>query len=341
MARMISRSPIHWLAAACVAALTFAAVPGHAQDNTVAQLTAQIEQLRTQLNTLQRDYYNGRVPTGPAAAAPLALDPAQAANAAQFEVRLSQIEDETRALVGTLEAVRHDVDSNRTRLDKLVQDVDFRLAQIEARMGNTASVTPAPGPAAPAVPQAAAPTPAPATRPAPGVQGIAGLQPGQQVLGTLPATQPVTKSILPNGTPRQQYEFAYNLLVQLKYANAQQALREFIAANGGDELTYNARYWLGETYYAQQQYRDAASAFLEAYTAATPATPGGPWKPKAADSLLKLGMSLARWDNHKTEACAALAPLNPPGNAAANPQFPTTTPEVRGQAAAELKRLGC
>ncbi len=90
-------------------------------------------------------------------------------------------------------------------------------------------------------------------------------------------------------------------------------------------LAGSAQYWLGETFYARGKYVDAASAFAEGYKRYPKGT-------KAADDLLKLGMSLARADQ-KQNACVALAQLDR--------DFPHPGAAIKERAVAEKKRLGC
>ena len=87
----------------------------------------------------------------------------------------------------------------------------------------------------------------------------------------------------------------------------------------------NAQYWLGETYYVRAKYLEAATAFAEGYKRY-------PKSAKAADGLLKLGMSLAR-ANQKQNACVALAQLDQ--------AFPAPGAAIKAHAEAEKKRLGC
>ena len=75
----------------------------------------------------------------------------------------------------------------------------------------------------------------------------------------------------------------------------------FIKNHPDNSLTSNAHYWLGETYYVRGKYGDAAAAFAEGYQKF-------PKSSKAADNLLKLGMSLGQL-NQKKEACLSFAEL--------------------------------
>lgn len=168
-----------------------------------------------------------------------------------------------------------------------LSEADALLAQLT---GEDVSGAPAPT----ATPVAATPAPPPATAPSPA--GVSVANEGQPA--TLAANQ---TAALPEGTPREQYMYAFGMLRQGRYDIAAQALRQFVTDHNDDPLAGNARYWLGETYYVRGAYVEAAETFLEGYQV----DPDGP---KAADALLKLGMSLANLDK-KQEACAAFQKL--------------------------------
>lgn len=130
---------------------------------------------------------------------------------------------------------------------------------------------------------------------------------------------------LPPGPARDQYEFAYGLLRQRDYANAEVAFRQFIDQHKTDELTGNALYWLGETHYVRRQFEPAAIAFLEGYK-------NFPKGSKAPDNLLKLGMSLAGLNRQK-EACTTFAKLNS--------EFPDAASNLKAVADNERRKLAC
>ncbi len=102
---------------------------------------------------------------------------------------------------------------------------------------------------------------------------------------------------LPDGTPKAQYDFAFNYLKQNDYPRAQVALKDFLKAHPKDPLAGNAQYWLGETYYVRGDYPQAAQEFMNGYQN-YPKTNKGP------DNLLKLGMSLEKL-SQREGACTA------------------------------------
>ena len=109
--------------------------------------------------------------------------------------------------------------------------------------------------------------------------------PANTAINTTEVASATPQAVLQGDTPEDQYKYAKSLLHQHDFDSAEAALRAFIDRNGEHKLAGNAMYWLGETYYARQQFEDAAAVFSDAYLRDRKAT-------KATHSLLKLAMSL-------------------------------------------------
>jgi tol-pal system protein YbgF len=130
---------------------------------------------------------------------------------------------------------------------------------------------------------------------------------------------------LPGNSPQEQYEYATGLLQRGAYPEAGVAFKAFVAQHPKDTLAGNAQYWLGETYYAQSDYKGAAIAFAEGYQKY-------PKSAKAPDNLLKLGMSLGQ-TGRKNDACTAFKQLAS--------QFPTASAAIKDRASRAQQRYGC
>lgn len=135
----------------------------------------------------------------------------------------------------------------------------------------------------------------------------------------------VAASPMGGGDPKQLYEAAYSYLLQQDYGAAEAAFNDFLKQYPGDQLSGNAQYWLGETYFVRSQYKAAAAAFLKGYETYRQSA-------KAPDSLLKLAMSLDRLGQREA-ACSSYRELNT--------QFPSAPQHVRDRAATERGRAGC
>lgn len=127
------------------------------------------------------------------------------------------------------------------------------------------------------------------------------------------------------GSDADSYQVAYAHVLSGDYAEAQQEFQSYIDAFPQGKKIADAHFWLGESYYAQGKYNEAAKTFLKAHQ-----TFGK--SPKAPEMMLKLAMSLAQLD-HKDTACATLKKLP-----SLHPQASRT---VINKVASEEKRLAC
>jgi tol-pal system protein YbgF len=179
------------------------------------------------------------------------------------------------------------------------------MAPPAAPMTNASSMAAAPKPAAPQNSQLPPPPPPP-----PRNTSASGAQ-----LATLP----------PSASPQDEYDLAYGYVLHKDYALAEQAFRDFLRKYPNERLVPDAQYWLGESLFQRQRYRDAAESFLAVSTKFETAG-------KAPDSLLRLGQSLAAL-NQNEAACATLAEVGR--------KFPRASATVKRGVAQEQKRAHC
>lgn len=101
---------------------------------------------------------------------------------------------------------------------------------------------------------------------------------------------------VPGGDDRANYQAAFDLLREGKYAEATEGFRTLLTRFPNSSMGDNAQYWLGESYYVQRQYQEALRAFqvvLEKY----------PQSRKIPDALLKIGYcdyELQNWRDART-----------------------------------------
>ncbi len=167
-------------------------------------------------------------------------------------------------------------------------------------------------PAQPAAPMASAAPVVPSQLPPPPARNATAT--GEQ-LATLP----------PSATPKDEYDMAYGYVLHKDYALAEQAFRDFLRKYPSEKLVPDAQYWLGESLFQRQRYRDAAESFL---AVSTKFEHSG----KAPDALLRLGQSLAAL-NQKEAACATLAEVGR--------KFPRASASVKRGVTQEQKRAHC
>ena len=272
------------------------AMPAHAQTNDIQSLVNELERLRGDIVDLQRYVYAGE---GDAAAATTGLASQQ--NAAQSQLGLQALEERVRGLTGLVEELDHRQSQLLVRMDRLIADLDARFAALErggAAVGSSGDIV---------LPDDAAVVP-----------GLVPEDGGPDETGE-------TDGILPPGSEMEQYNFAFSLLRKADYEGASAAFNEFLALHPDSDLVGNAYYWLGSVNLVRDMFRDAAVAFLKGYQE----RPAGP---KAADNLLKLGVTLSRLDKFE-EACATFKEL-------AN-KFPDAADTLLDEASDEATAAGC
>jgi tol-pal system protein YbgF len=254
----------------------------------------------------------------------------KADSAVQTIVKLQQLESIVRSLKGGSEELHN-------RIDKLVSDLDRRLAVLEAdyqaapkkissiqKTNNKKILT------------------QPDSTTSAGAQqvGVLGYLSDRSINPAKPGTQlnrnsiegpgdnsklNSIKSLLPEGDIRTRYKHAFHYLRKREFKNAEIALQEFIGAHPNDLLAGNAMYWLGESYYTRGMFGKAAETFGLGYEKYSKSS-------KTPDNLLKLGFSLLRLSRSE-DACVAFAQLLK--------EFPRIALSTKRRATVESKRIGC
>jgi tol-pal system protein YbgF len=133
------------------------------------------------------------------------------------------------------------------------------------------------------------------------------------------------QNILPNDTPKKQYDFATSFLKVGDYSTAERAFREFVITNPEHKLAGNAQYWYAETFRIRQLYTDAATAYLEGYQKY-------PKGEKAPINLLKLGVSMVQI-GEKKQGCKMIEGVEK--------QYPKANQSVLQKAKYESKKFEC
>lgn len=323
--------------AALAACCLFAAIPAaQAQEDTFNR----INRLEREIETLNKAVYSGKSPVSSGAPS----SSGDSSYQANLEVRLAEMEKQLRDLTGKIEQQGFEITQLRERLDRSQTDIEMRLNALEGKGGMQTGMSQPPGAmTAPGAPGLLAsndmpPTPSlnePLIQPQSGNASAPitdynapapANSPTQRQLGTL-TEAPGGATIPPNPStdPASVYENAFSQLKSGNYAVAQRDFSSFLSSHPQHPLAANATYWLGETYYAQAKYDQASRVFAESYKKF-------PKGPKAADSLLKLGMSLGGAGKNK-EACVSLKQLKKEFNASQGTA-------VR-RADQEMTRLGC
>jgi len=288
-------------------------------------------------------------------------------NDAQLITRIDQLEAQIRTLTGQVEQYEHRIRVLEDSLRRFQQDTEYRFQELGAKGSDKARAPgaavlppPRPMPAPTARTLSPPPTygaigqPSPLTGPGQpqtygGIKPL-GPPPGQgyptgaapldisppSLGGTAPTEQPgaggnpANVALAVPTDAQTVYDVAYAFVLQRDYEAAQSAFADFVKRYPNDKLVPNAQYWLGESYYAQGQYHDAADAFLTVYRSYKSSG-------KAPEALLKLAMSLQQL-GEKEAACASYAEF---GYAEFGRTFPKASSELKKRVSAERKGAGC
>jgi tol-pal system protein YbgF len=242
--------------------------------------------------------------------------PSQAPPIARLDARITQLESDLRLVTGRTEELSFELEKLQRRVERLAADLEAQINELRQSRAVAGGAPPGPGSGdsaddGPQVltnePAAASPAPPPQEPPAT----------GREAPTPPPAALP--------GTPRELYAHGFSLMQKQDYVAAAGSFEEFLKKYPDDPLADNARYWLGESFYARGDFSTAAAKFLDAYEQNKASG-------KAPDALLKLGLSLGKLGKTK-EACATFRELS-----RAQPNAPQS---IKDKAAQESRRLGC
>lgn len=216
--------------------------------------------------------------------------------AAQLEVSLAQIHEEMRYLRGQIEELTHHQAQLHSSMKRLEKDADLRLEALERSA--TAATLQAGG-----QPPVSAPT-----------------------VDAADTAAPETPANVDNGrSANEAYQSAFDALNNGQYPQAEQQFSQFITRYPDHNLIGNAYYWLGETFYVQERYDEAADQFRQGFQVL-------PEGPKAPENLLRLGMTLNVLERKK-EACIILGQLLT--------KYKGRSESTLRKASRESEKLGC
>ena len=192
--------------------------------------------------------------------------------------QINALQAQVQSLQGQVEELHHQLDELKSRSKDQYIDLDSRIGRLE---GRNPSAPPGAAPATPNNPQmqdiqlgtpgAPAAAPPPQAALPPGNPGASSNQPAN--IPTPPAAPEDAKAA---------YDAAFSALKDGRYAESARRFQSFIEQHPNDDLTPNAYYWLGESYYVTQNYpisQDTFRKLLAQY----------PNSQKAPDALLKIG----------------------------------------------------
>jgi tol-pal system protein YbgF len=283
------------------------AAPALAQD--AAPLTDRLQRLERDLNFLQKQVYRNAGGTS---------TDAPASGGAQTQAGFGQVQEQLREIRGEIEKLEF---SNRKLADDYTRfkiEMDLRLKALEEKQAQLAVTAAAPAPVA-AVPEPATAASESSFDPNAGDPAKEKSEKSEKA-EKKPAA---TGKDFPNSN--EHYNHAFRLLNAKNYSAAATSFDEFVKKYPGDPLVANAYYWLGESYYARNDYTRSQEAFRKGFEA----NPDGQ---KAPDNLYKLALSLSGV-KRTNESCIVLQQIIS--------KYGDSAPRIRDKAASERTTLQC
>jgi tol-pal system protein YbgF len=193
-------------------------------------------------------------------------------NAADIVMQNQVLQQQIAELKGVIEEQNYQIKSLKEKQKLLYIDVDSRLATLESQSGSAGN-----------------------SRPANHQANSSNNNQPLTVEVDEDYGQPSVSTNEINDNPKlstfqEDYDIAFAHLRAGRFLESARAFEDFIQNYPQSNLTDNAYYWLGESYYVKRQYPQALAAFQSLTTKF-------PKSSKAADSLLKIGYSYYEMDD--------------------------------------------
>ena len=260
-------------------------------------ISDQIQVITKDLKTLEKAVYQKSDIASPETLNSIKSDGLNEDIMTKHLLKLNEIEDQFRELTNKFEEVNFKLDKLSTRVTKIQSDSQLRFSDLENGTISTTKEKKITLPGS-TKPQDFGAAPGYQTSNLPKEQSINSIESAQTVITEEPEKK---QSLLPNKPAEEQYEFAVSFMKIGDYETAEFALREFIDKNKAHDLAGSAQYWYGETFRIRQLYSDAATAYLDGYQ-------NYPKSKKAADNLLKLGITMVQL-GEKDQGCKMISSL--------------------------------
>jgi tol-pal system protein YbgF len=184
-------------------------------------------------------------------------------NAADLVLQIQKLQQQIAELKGVIEEQNYQIKSLKDKQKLLYVDIDSRLAELETRPSATTTTR----------------NPTTTTN---NTQSET-VEVDNNYNSSTATTENITTE--PRLSSAQDvYDIAFAHLRAGRFLESARAFEGFIQSYPNNELTDNAYYWLGESYYVKRQYPQALAAFKSL-------TEKFPNSKKVADSWLKIGYS--------------------------------------------------
>ena len=291
------------------------------EEICLQSISDQIQVITKDLKTLEKAVYQKSDVTSSSVLSSIKSDGLNEDIMTKHLLKLNEIENQFRELTNKFEEVNFKLDKLSTRVTKIQSDTQLRFSDLENGVVSSPQEKKVSLPGS-SKPQDFGAAPAYETTNLPKEQSINSIESAQTVITQEPQQR---DSLLPDKSPKEQYEFAVSFMKVGDYETAEFALKEFIDKNKDHDLAGSAQYWYGETFRIRQLYSDAATAYLDGYQ-------NYPKSKKAPDNLLKLGITMVEL-GEKDQGCKMILGLQK--------EYPKASKSVLQKAQYEQKKFKC
>ncbi len=283
-----------------------------------ADINSELQKIKADLKTLEKAFYKT------SEMQPVKVSPGSINEdvLTRHLLKLNEIEEQFQELTNKYEEINFKIDRLSNRITKIQSDNQIRFSDLENSDASQKSVSKEkkrlPGTDLPQDLGRISDTDLTNTGEVQKTQSV-------ESAGLVVTEKKPRKSLLPNKSPKEQYDFAVSFIKVGDYETAEFALREFIDQNKKNELAGSAQYWYGETFRVRQLYQDAAAAYLDGYQ-------NYPKSKKAPINLLKLGSTLVKM-GEKEQGCLMIQGVKK--------EYPKASQSVLQKAEYEKKKFKC
>ena len=188
---------------------------------------------------------------------------------ADFQVRLSNLEEESQKVYGAVEELGFTVNEFAKKMDLISKDFDLRLTDLESAIHTLKNQSPG--------------TPKSDDKVQNSSQKKTEAKPATKKFEPVKAKESASTSSVPSDISSEDlYSKAYHFLVATAYDDSESWMKEFIKRFPSHDLADNAHYWLGEIYLVKDMPEQAVVSFSTGLSKF-------PKGAKAPANLLKMG----------------------------------------------------
>ncbi len=284
----------------------------------LSEVKSELQKISSDLKTLEKAFYK----TSEMQTTKISPNSSNEDILTRHLLKLNEIEEQFQELTNKYEEINFKIDRLSNRITKMQTDNQLRFSDLENSENSNVKVSKKtkrlPGTDLPQDLGRISDQDLSSTEEAQKTQSV-------ETAGLVVTQKTERKSLLPDKSPKEQYEFAVSFIKVGDYETAEFALKEFIDKNKDNDLAGSAQYWYGETFRVRQLYQDAAAAYLDGYQ-------NYPKSKKAPINLLKLGSTLVKM-GEKEQGCMMIKGVKK--------EYPKASASVLQKAEYEKKKFKC